>query len=308
MAKKIIITGATGLIGSKLTNKLISKNYEVVVFTRNAKKGNIQVPSAHKYVEWDYLKPAKWQAVLEDSYAVIHLSGASIAGKRFTESYKKKVKSSRIISTQNLVKAISAAINKPKVFVCASGINYYGDSNDKILTEDSPGGNDFLAEVCGEWEYEASKAENFGVRRVSIRTSPVLSLQDGMLKSLKPLFKSYLGASLGSGKQWFSWIHVDDIINIYLLALEDETVQGAVNASSPAPVKMHEFAEQFGKALNRPAFFKVPRFVLKTIMGEAADFITASLRVIPERLQKSGFIFRFPEIYSALDDIVRNKK
>ncbi len=308
MAKKIIITGATGLIGSKLTNELISRNYEVVIFTRNVQKGNIRVPSADKYVEWNYHKPEEWQNHLEDSYAVIHLSGASIAGKRFTESYKKKVKNSRIISTQNIVKAISAAKNKPRVFLCASGINYYGDSYDKILTEDNSGGNDFLAGVCKDWEYEASKAENFGVRRVSIRTSPVLSLKDGMLKSLKPLFKSYLGASLGSGKQWFSWVHIDDIINIYLMTLEDVTISGPVNASSPGPVRMDEFAEQFGKALSRPSFFKIPKFVLKLVMGEAADFITASLRVIPERLQKSGFIFKFPELHSALDDIVKNKK
>lgn len=308
MTKKVIITGATGLIGSRLAAELTSKGFEVIVFTRSLSRRKIPVNSSITYVEWDYRNPDLWQSYLENAYGIIHLAGASIAGKRFTESYKQQVKDSRIISTRNIVKAITAVKNKPRVFLCASGINYYGDSCDRVLTEDSPAGNDFLAEVCSRWEYEAAEAEKAGVRRVSIRTSPVLSLQDGMLKTLYPVFKSYLGASLGSGRQWFSWIHIDDIIRIYLYALENEAISGSINASSPYPVTMNDFAGEFGKAVNRPAFFRVPLFVLKAIVGEAADFITASLRVSPAKLQRSGFVFDYPELETALSDIVKNHK
>lgn len=308
MTKKIIITGATGLIGSELTKALVARNYEVTVFTRNADKARTNVPSASGYLEWNYRNPGQWQDQLEDSYAVIHLAGANLAGKRFTESYKKKIWDSRITSTQNIVKAISGLHKRPEVFLCASGINYYGDSNDKELNEDLPPGNDFLAELCREWENEAAKAEEAGVRSVSLRTSPVLSLKDGMLKKLYPLFKLYLGASLGSGKQWFSWIHVDDIIGAYIYALENDNISGPVNATAPRPVIMDEFARQFGQSLNRPVFLRVPLFLLKAILGEAGDSIMASLRVIPEKLESSGYKFNFNTLNNALNDIVRNKK
>jgi uncharacterized protein (TIGR01777 family) len=308
MNKKIIITGATGLIGSKLTSELVLRNYDVTVFTRNVQKGKSIVTSTQNFIKWDYQNPDKWKDEFENAYAVIHLAGASIAGRRFTKSYKEKVKNSRIISTRNIVKAISTVKNRPEVFICASGINYYGDSGDKILTEYSLSGNDFLAEVSAGWEQEAAEAEKLGIRRVSIRTSPVLSIRDGMLKTLLPLFKFYLGASLGSGRQWFSWIHIDDIIKTYLFALENETISGPVNASSPNPVSMDEFAEQFGKSIQRPVFFRVPLFALKAGLGEAADLITTSLRVVPEKLQNSDFHFQYPELQGALIDIVRNKK
>jgi uncharacterized protein (TIGR01777 family) len=308
MPKRIIITGATGLIGSKLTNALVAKNYKVTIFTRNVDKAKTGVPSAADYLEWNYRNPGQWQNRFEDSYAVIHLAGANLAGKRFTESYKKKIWDSRIISTKNIVKAISETNNRPAIFICASGINYYGDSNERILNEDLSSGNDFLAKLCEEWENEAAKVEEKGVRRVSVRTSPVLSIHDGMLKKLYPLFKLYLGASLGSGNQWFSWIHIDDIINAYIYALENNAVSGAVNASAPNPVIMDEFAREFGSSLNRPVFFRVPLFVLKAILGEAGDSLTASLRVIPEKLQNSGFSFKYPDLHEAFIDIVRNKK
>lgn len=308
MSKKIIITGATGLIGSNLCKELASKNYEVTVFTRDIEKGRKAVPYAANFVKWDYRKPEKWHDQFENCYAVIHLAGASIAGKRFTDSYKKKVWDSRIISTKNIVSAISESKNRPNVFLCASGINYYGDSDDKVLIEDSIPGNDFLAELCRQWEDEAAKAEDLGVRRVSIRTSPVLSIQEGMLKKLYPLFRLYLGASLGIGRQWFSWIHIDDIVRTYIYALENESVSGPVNAAAPNPVSMDEFAEEFGKVLNRPVFFKVPLFVLKAFTGEAADFITASLRVMPEKLKISGFQFNYPDLRTAFIDILKNKK
>ncbi len=302
------MTGATGLIGTNLANALISRGYEITVFTRDVKKGHSVLPSVQNFVEWDYHKPQNWNSYFEDAYAVIHLAGANLAGKRFTEGYKKKVRNSRIISTRNIVSAIAGTNKKPAVFLCASGINYYGDNGDRILTENSVPGKDFLAELCKEWENEAAKVEEEGVRRISIRTSPVLSTQDAILKKLMPLFKLYMGASLGSGKQWFSWIHIDDIVNTYIHILENDSITGAVNASSPNPVTMNEFAEQLGDVLHRSVFFRVPKLAMKAIIGESADFIIASLRVVPEQLEGSGFKFAHPLLKNALSDAIRNKK
>ncbi len=308
MTKKIIMTGATGLIGTNLAKALTSRGYEITVITRDVDKGREALSFVQNFIRWDYRKPETWSSQFEDAFAVIHLAGANLAGKRFTESYKRKVWDSRIISTKNIVNAIAGVKKKPAILLCASGINFYGDSGDRILTENSDPGNDFLADLCEEWENEAAKVERLGVRRVSIRTSPVLSTQDAMLKKLLPLFNFYIGASLGSGKQWFSWIHIDDIINAYVHCLENESVTGPVNASSPNPVTMNEFAEQLGDVLNRPVFFRVPKLVMKAMIGESADFITASLRVVPEKLEGSGFRFAHPLLKDALSDAVRNNK
>jgi uncharacterized protein len=309
MKKHIIITGATGLIGSHLSGTLISKGYEITIFTREKPEDISGSTSSVNYVEWDYHKPEDWKKHFEGCFAVLHLAGASIAGKRFTDSYKKKVMSSRVISTANIVKAMAFVANKPKVFLCASGVNYYGDKGDTKLTESASPGNDFLADVCKRWEEEASKAESLGIRRVSIRTSPVLSTQGGVLKTMLPLFKIYLGGALGNGRQWFPWIHIDDIVNVYLAALENETISGAVNAASPDFVTMNEFVRKLGKVLHRPSFFKVPKFALKTAIGEAADFITAGLKVSPHKLEKeAGFHFKFPQLEPAIKDVIENEK
>lgn len=308
MTKKIIMTGATGLIGTNLAKTLSSRGYEITVFTRNLDKGHPALPFVQNYIEWDYRKPEMWSSYFEGSHGVIHLAGANLAGKRFTESYKRKVWDSRVISTKNIVSAIADTRTKPDVFLCASGINIYGNSGDRVLSEDSKPGNDFLADLCMEWESESSKVEGLGVRRVSIRTSPVLSTKDAILKKLVPLFKLYLGASLGSGKQWFSWIHIDDIINTYIYCLENTSINGPVNASSPIPVTMNEFTAQLGEVLNRPVFFRVPNPVIRVMIGESADFITASLRVVPEKLEKSGFKFAHSLLKDALSNVVRYNK
>jgi uncharacterized protein (TIGR01777 family) len=307
MSKIILMTGATGLIGSHLSKVLLEKGYEIIVFTREKLKGKSIVSNAVEYVEWIYHKPEFWQDKFNNVYGVIHLAGASLAGKRFTESYKQKVMNSRKISTKNIVSAMSSVKNKPAVFVCASGVNYYGNSGDKPLTEESDSGDDFLANVCREWESEAAKSESFGIRRVSIRTSPVLSTEGGVLDPLLPLFKFYLGAALGNGKQWFPWIHLDDIINIYIEAVEDDKLSGPINAASPGYVRMNDFAKELGEAMHRPAVFKVPKFILRTVVGEAAGFITASMKVIPKKLEDAGFKFKYPLLKEALNTIIKNK-
>ncbi len=305
MNRKIIITGGTGLIGSHLSKALSAKGYDIIIFTRELKKGETKVSAAENFVEWDYNKPGKWQNHFDNIYGVIHLAGANLAGKRFTESYKKKVMDSRKTSTGNIVAAMAAVKNKHEVFVCASGVNYYGDQWDKFLTEESQPGNDFLAKVCVEWESEAAKAESLGIRRVSIRTSPVLSSEGGVLEPLLPLYKFYLGAALGNGTQWFPWIHIDDLVNIYVRALEDDKMNGAINAAAPDYITMNDFAKELGKVMHRPALFRVPKSIMKIVVGEAADFITASIKVIPQKLEESGFKFKYPLLKDALNDVIR---
>ena len=307
MSKKVIITGGTGLIGSHLSKALSAKGYKIIIFTRKKQPVKSNYSDNEKFIEWDYNHQEEWQHQIENTHGVIHLAGANLSGKRFTKSYKQEVINSRKLSTRNIVRIFSSLKNKPAVFISASGVNYYGNKGDIPLTEKSEPGDDFLALVCKEWEEEASKAESLGIRSVSIRTSPVLSSEGGVLQPLLPLFKFYLGAALGDGRQWFPWIHLDDIINIYIKTLEDEKMSGAINAAAPEYVTMNDFAKQLGKAMHRPVFLKVPKFVLKAAIGEAADFITASMKIIPQKLEAAGFKFKYPMLEEALNNIIKKK-
>ncbi|HEX9252988.1 MAG TPA: TIGR01777 family oxidoreductase [Ignavibacteriaceae bacterium] len=304
MSKRIIITGATGLIGKKLADALIARGDEVIIFSRDAKRAKSIFPNAIECVEWNYKRPKQWKSRLEYVDAVIHLAGINLFAKRWNDNFKKAVLESREVSTKNLVEAIKLAANKPEVFVCASGIGYYGDRADDLLTEESPAGNDFLAEVCKVWESEASKVSGFGIRNVQVRTGLVLSLEDGALKQMLPPFKYFIGGPLGNGKQWSSWLHIDDIVRIYLHAIDNKNLSGAVNAASPNPVRMKEFANTLGKALHRPSIFSVPKFVLKIVVGEAAEVVTASQKVDDQKLLNSRYKFKFPDLYKALQNLL----
>lgn len=303
--KKVLITGATGLIGKNIVERLESRGDEVKVFTRNVSKGESKLPSASKYVKWDYHKYDEWKHELNGMDAVIHLAGANLFAERWDDEYKKKIIDSRKISTQNLIKAVSEADKKPEVFICASGVGYYGDRGDEELTESSTPGNDFLAEVCRIWEDEAAKAETLGLRYASVRTGIVLSEEGGALKEFLTPFKLFVGGPLGDGRQWFPWIHINDIVNIYLHTLDNKNLNGAVNAAAPSPVRMELFAKELGDVLNRPSIFKVPKFALKAITGEAADSITGSQKVIPKKLIDENYKFKFPDLKPALKDLLK---
>jgi uncharacterized protein len=304
MAKKIIITGATGLIGKNISLELIKRGEEVIVFTRNTEEAKTKVPNASLCVKWDYNKPEEWKEYLNNSFAVIHLAGANLFSRRWTEKYKKIITESRIKSTQNLVKAISEVKNKPEVFICSSAVGYYGNSGDKTLTENSTSGNDFLADLCFKWERAAKEVESFGVRKVSIRSGIVLSKDEGIFKKISLLFKLYGGGIIGSGNQWMPWIHISDIVNIYLFSLNNN-INGAVNAVSPNPVRMKEFVNELGKVLNRPSFFKVPEFLLKIILGETAEAALSSLKVLPQKLNDYNLKFEFKDLSSCLKDLLK---
>ena len=216
MTKRIIVTGATGLIGRKLVDTLISRGDEVTIFSRDAEKAKLIFPKAKECVEWNYRKPELWKSKLENRDAVVHLSGANLFSKRWNESFKKEILESREVSTKNLVEAIGKSQSKPLVLISASGVGYYGDCGDNILMEESAAGIDFLADVCKLWESEARKVEQFGIRSVQIRTGLVLSAEDGALKQMLTPFNFFVGGPLGNGKQWSSWLHIDYIVGIFI--------------------------------------------------------------------------------------------
>jgi uncharacterized protein (TIGR01777 family) len=308
MSKRIIITGATGLIGKKLTNALIDRGDEVIVFSRDAEKAKSIFPKAIDCVEWNYKKPEQWKSKLENSDAVIHLAGINLFAKRWNNDFKKTVLESRKLSTNNLVEAIKSVGKKPEVFISASGIGYYGDCGEAVLDETSPKGNDFLADVCDVWESEAQKIGDYGIRNIQIRTGLVLSPEDGVLKQMLLPFKLFIGGPLGNGRQWWSWLHIDDIVGIYLYALDNSRLQGPLNAASPNPLRMKEFANALGKVLKRPSLFPVPKFVLKIVIGETTEVVTASQRVDVKKIFESGYRFKFDNLEDALRDLLKQKR
>jgi uncharacterized protein (TIGR01777 family) len=308
MSKRIIIIGATGLIGKKLTSALINRGDEVIVFSRNAARAKSIFPKAIDCVEWNYKKPEQWKSKLENSDAVIHLAGINLFAKRWNNDFKKTVLESRKLSTNNLVEAIKSVGKKPEVFISASGIGYYGDCGEAVLDETSPKGNDFLADVCDVWESEAQKIGDYGIRNVQIRTGLVLSPEDGVLKQMLLPFKLFIGGPLGNGRQWWSWLHIDDIVGIYLYALDNSQLQGPLNAASPNPLRMKEFANALGKVLKRPSLFPVPKFVLKIVIGETTEVVTASQRVDVKKIFESGYRFKFDNLEDALRDLLKQKR
>ncbi len=306
--KRVIITGATGLIGKNLCLELLKSNYNVIALTRNPSTKVKFFSKEIEVVEWDYKSKEHIIKHLENAFSIIHLAGAGIFNHRWNNKFKNEIYNSRVISTKILVDAISSLNKKPESFISSSAVGYYGNRGDEFLSENSIPGKDFLSKVCIDWESEASKSQNFGVRWVSIRTGIVLSTQGGALKKMLPIFKYFLGGALGSGKQWFSWIHIDDIIGIYKFTLENPNCQGALNASSPHLVTMKEFVSKLGKVLNRPSIFSVPEFILKIVLGESAKDITSSQRVLSEKILNYGYKFKYENLDIALEDLVKNNK
>jgi hypothetical protein len=304
MSKKIIITGATGLIGKKLAQKLISRGDEVIIFSRDENKSKRLIPGAKEYVKWDYRKIPNWQNKIEGADGIVHLAGVNLFSKRWNSEFKKEIIQSRTLSTRSLIEAIRNSNRRPGFFICASGVGIYGDRKDELLNEGSLPGNDFLSEVCLAWEEEAKKAEDYGLRRVSIRTAIVLSKEDGALKQMLLPFKFFIGGPLGSGRQFFPWLHIDDIVGIYLHAIDTNNLYGSLNAASPEHKTMKEFATTLGKVLKRPALFSVPAFALKIAVGESASAVLSGQKINSQKLLKSGYKFNFLSLEDALKDLL----
>jgi uncharacterized protein (TIGR01777 family) len=307
MNKKIAITGATGLIGSELCHALVNRGDEVTVFTRDVTSAKNSLGAAMNYVKWDYKNPIEWQDSFKNQDAVIHLAGANLFGKRWTKEYKKVILESREVSTKNLISALKNSQSKVKVFISSSGVGYYGSRGDDVLKENSGRGNDFLAHVCDAWEKEAEKANEPGIRTAMLRQGIVLSNKGGALTKFLPPFKFFIGGALGNGNQWFPWLHIDDLVNIYLFILDNAEISGPVNVVSPNILRMNEFAKSLGKILKRPSFFKVPEFALRLLIGEAASTIVSSQSVIPQKLIDHGFKFRFDNLEEALRNLLKVK-
>ena len=300
---KILVAGGTGFIGRNLLTKLQEEGHSIVVLTRDKERALKKLNTNIEAVQWDdslLLYPVK---ELENVEAVINLAGASIAGGRWTKKRKELILSSRIKTTKAIVEAISNEVLKPKVFINASAIGYYGPQADKELTEKDSPGNDFLARVSKAWEEEAKKAENLGVRVAVVRIGLVLG-QGGALKQMLLPYKLFLGGSIGTGKQWMSWIHVTDLVGIFNYLLKSESLSGAVNGTAPNPVQMKEMSKHIGQVLKSPAWLTVPSFALRLALGDMSDMLLFGQKVLPNKLAESGYQFRFPEIDGALKDIL----
>lgn len=300
---KVAITGATGLIGKKLVRKLIDRGDEVLVITRSANSALNTFPDSVSFVEWNTTSKT-WYSNLTGVDAVIHLAGENVMGKRWSESHKKKVLDSRVNGTKSIVEAISNLSEKPKTFIAASAIGIYGN-REAPVDENSEPANDFLANVVKAWEYETAKVDEIGIRRVNVRVGIVLDEKEGALAPMIKQFKYFLGGSIGSGKQWFSWIHVDDIVGIFLFALDNEVVSGAVNGTSPVSIRMKDFAFTLGKVMRRPSIFTIPEFVLRVVLGEGAGAVLSGANVRSEKIRKLGYKFQFENLEAALKNILR---
>jgi uncharacterized protein (TIGR01777 family) len=301
---KIFVTGGTGFVGTTLTQKLVVQGHEVTVLTRSIKSKDHILPKGASCLEGDPTKAGPWQESVADHKAIINLAGHSIF-KRWNSKTKKSIRDSRVLTTQNLADALSARKGKETVLLSASAVGYYGFCGDEDLDEGSPGGNDFLASVTREWEAAALEAEKHGVRVILCRFGIVLGSSGGALNQLVPLFKKGLGSPLGGGKQWLSWIHEQDLVNVYLFFLEKKNISGPINCTAPEPVRNREFTQALGKALGRPIFMPVvPGFLIKLTMGEFGSVLLNGQKVLPKRLIDMGFGFQFSNIKEALEDLL----
>ncbi|MCF8070711.1 MAG: TIGR01777 family oxidoreductase [Desulfobacterales bacterium] len=295
---KAMIIGATGFVGQHLAKKIP----EAILVGRNVEK-MYRLFGKREVREWDGSENSD-PSFFDDVDTVYHLAGESVFHGRWTREKKERIRASRVENTRHLVDIISKAESKPKTLICSSAVGYYGSQGDEKLTEHSPPGNDFLAQVCMDWEKEALRAEEFDVRVVRIRTGVVLGADGGALTQMLPPFKLGVGGRLGSGRQYMSWIHIDDLVGTMLYARVNTNVRGAVNAVSPNPVTNSEFTRTLANALHRPAILPAPGFVLKIILGEFANVLLGSQRVVPEALQEAGYNFIFPGLEKALKDLV----
>lgn len=298
---KICITGGAGFVGTKLTQSFLDDGHKVLILDRN--KPKIQHQNL-LFKKTEFGKDTIPEEALSCN-AVIHLAGVNIFA-RWTKKYKRLILRSRIEPIYALLDIFSQSRKRPSVFVSASAVGYYGDRGEEILTEESGPGKDFIARVCIKWEQSAEEFKKLSVRTVSIRTGIVLGPGGGMLSKLVPLFKLYLGGKLGDGEQWFSWIYIDDLVHVYKKAVLDERLTGAINAVAPNPVRNKEFTKILGMVLHRPAIFRVPKFILRLIVGQLASATLVSQQVIPKKLREIGFKYKYPDIYSALSKSLKN--
>ncbi len=300
---KVFITGGTGFVGQSLTQTLIKEGHQVTILSRLG-RGARRLPGGPSLVEGDPAQKGPWQAVVREHEVIVNLAGSSIF-TRWTEEAKKSIRESRLHTTRNLVEALEGG--RLKTFFSTSAIGYYGFHGDEILTEESPPGTDFLAQLAQDWENEVWKAKERCERVILTRFGIVLGEKGGALGQMVPLFKKFLGGPIGDGRQWFSWIHIEDLIQAYLFLFNHPEISGPVNFTAPNPVRNKTLAQALGRVLHRPALLSTPGFMLKLILGEFGSVLLKGQRVLPQKLSKSGFSFHYPEIDLALRQILQTQ-
>jgi uncharacterized protein (TIGR01777 family) len=292
---KTLLTGATGLIGRELVGRL----EEPVVLSRDAERARKRLAGveAHTWAPESGPPPA---SAFQGVEVVFNLAGEPVAEGRWTDERKRRIRGSRVLGTRNLVAGLAGLTSRPRVLVSASAVGYYGDRGDQILDETSSPGHGFLADVCVEWEREALAAERLGIRVVCVRTGIVLARGGGALAKMLTPFRMGAGGKLGTGRQWMSWIHLDDEVGILLHAMKDARLHGPINAVGPRPVTNAEFTRALGHAMHRPAFLPMPKTALRLALGEMSEIVTASQRVLPREAERTGYTFKHPELAGAL--------
>ena len=305
---KVAIAGATGFVGSRLAEVLQQQDHQILVLTRNLDRAKRMFPpSAFPKVEIVSYTPTQsgpWQESISGCDGVVNLAGAPIAEERWTPERKQEILESRQLGTQKIVEAIASAGTQPAVLVNASAIGYYGSSETATFDETSASGDDFLAQVCQAWEAEAEKVKETRTRLVILRSGIVLGMGGAIAKMLLP-FKLFAGGPLGDGKQWFSWIHRDDIVNLILYALTHPEMHGTFNATAPNPVRMNELCKTLGEVMGRPSWLPVPDFALELLLGEAAQVVLEGQQVLPKRTLELGFEYQYTTVDQALKQVVR---
>jgi uncharacterized protein (TIGR01777 family) len=300
---RVIITGGTGLIGRALAANLAFELYEVIVLTRHPERVT-RLPQGVQAVGWDGRTAAGWGGLADGADVIVNLAGESIAAGRWTEARKRRILESRVNAGRAVVEAVKAATRKPSVVIQASAVGYYGPHGDEEVTEATPSGHDFLAHVCREWEASSAEVEKLGVRRAILRTGLVLSRVGGPLPLMRLPFFFFVGGPLGSGKQWFPWIHIADEIGAIRFAMKKPDAQGVFNLCSPNPLTNADFSRALAKVMHRPSFLPAPAFAVRLLLGEMSTLLLDGQREIPQRLQQLGFSFRFAEAEPALRDLL----
>ncbi len=300
---RIVITGGSGLIGGALSRDLGGAGHEVIVLSRDpAKVGPL--PPNTRAVQWDGRTPAGWASLLDGNAAVVHLAGESLAAGRWNEAKKRRIRESRVESGRAVMAAIRQAAEKPRVLLQASGVGFYGPCGDEVVTESHPHGRDFIAGVCVDWEGATAEAESLGVRRAVLRNGLVLSNEGGALPRMALPFRMMAGGPLGSGRQWFPWIHIADEVGAIRFLLEREDARGPFNLNAPRPLTNRDFSRALGKVLRRPSLAPAPGIALRLVLGEMADLLLTGQRAVPHRLLEHGYVFRHPEALGALRDLL----
>lgn len=300
---RVLISGGSGLIGRALSVNLAHDGSEVIILSRRPERV-IGLPEGVRLKWWDGHTTEGWGSMVDSVDAIVNLAGENISSGRWTDERKRAILESRLNAGQAIVQAVNAAFHKPRVTIQASGAGYYGPRGDEEIMEETPPGHDFLARVAVDWEASTVPLEALGVRRVVIRTGVVITTRGGALPRLLLPFRFFVGGRLGSGQQWFPWIHIADEVAAIRFLLENEAASGPFNLSAPVPLTNAEFSRLLGQMLRRPALMRIPSFALRLLFGEMATALLDGQRAIPRRLRQLGFTFQFPDAGSALRDLL----